>query len=74
VDLSDRAGSDRLDRNAVEDGGEVGAVGAFQEIYDNRWIEDTEHAGNRMVAIAVSDVGEEIAALEARGLATGLIE
>jgi catechol 2,3-dioxygenase-like lactoylglutathione lyase family enzyme len=37
-------------------------------------VRDTEHAGNSIVAMAVSDIEEAASALEARDVATGLIE
>jgi predicted enzyme related to lactoylglutathione lyase len=37
-------------------------------------VRDTQHAGNSIVAMAVSDIEEATFALEARGVATGPIE
>jgi predicted enzyme related to lactoylglutathione lyase len=37
-------------------------------------VRDAQHAGNSIVAMAVSDIDEATSALEARGVATGSIE
>jgi predicted enzyme related to lactoylglutathione lyase len=37
-------------------------------------VRDTQHAGNGIVAMAVSDIAEAMATLAARGVATGPIE
>ena len=37
-------------------------------------VRDSQHAGNGIVAMAVSDIEEATSALQARGVTTGLIE